>query len=82
MDCMTVERTVRMTPSVEFLDSSHTAILVGLGLGRGLGLRVVSSHTAILATHREGRGGAPRAGWYTEGRGGAEAVRGARDTCA
>ena len=52
-----------MTPSVEFLDSSHTAILVGLGL------RVVSSHTAILATHREGRGGAPRAGVVHRGQG-------------
>ena len=48
MDCITVESTVRMMPSTEFLDSSHTAILgvaggagvgvaVGVGVGAGLG---------------------------------------------
>ena len=39
MDCITVESTVRMMPSTEFLDSSHTAIL-GVAGGAGVGVAV------------------------------------------
>merc|ERR1719223_2167901 len=56
MDCITVESTVRMMPSTEFLDSSHTAIMTPMETTTrqatsALEGTLCSMHTAKSATH-------------------------------